>query len=110
MKDFFTELQSLGEPAKSKILIIATVIIMIVVIYFWLAYFNSIIAGVSAPSVADTGGAAQQGLAPTAQEDAGPWVIMMRAPAFLYDQFMNAAQGLANVLQAPRQYVVQPPR
>jgi len=106
MEDILTKLQSLDEPAKAKVLIIATAIIMIVVIYFWLAYFNSIVAGVSAPSVADN--AAGQGAASTSQEDVGPWTIVMRAPEFLYGQFMNAAGGLASILRAPRQYVVQP--
>jgi cytoskeletal protein RodZ len=47
---FLKELQSLDEPAKNRILIIATVVIMIVVLFVWIAYFNSIVI----PSAAQT--------------------------------------------------------
>ena len=52
-KTFLEELQSLEEPTKFKILIASTVVIMIVVVYFWLAYFNGIVSSVSQPTVAD---------------------------------------------------------
>jgi hypothetical protein len=51
---FLKELQSLDEPAKNRILIIATVVIMIVVLFVWVAYFNSIVI----PSAAQTDEAA----------------------------------------------------
>ena len=47
---FLKELQSLDAPAKNRVLIISTVVIMIVVLFVWLAYFNSIVI----PSAAQT--------------------------------------------------------
>jgi hypothetical protein len=38
-------LQNLDEGHKQKIMVVATIIIMIVVIWLWAAYFNSIVAG-----------------------------------------------------------------
>ena len=43
--NFLHRLQGLDEGHKQKIMIVASVVIMIVVVYFWLAYFNSIVVG-----------------------------------------------------------------
>ena len=40
---FLEELRSLEESTKKKVLYISAAVIMIVVIYFWLAYFNSLV-------------------------------------------------------------------
>jgi len=50
---FLHRLQGLDEGKKQKVMIAAAVVIMIVVIYLWLAYFNSVVVGQSV-------GAAQQ--------------------------------------------------
>jgi flagellar basal body-associated protein FliL len=39
------ELQSLSDGSKKRVLVIATVIIMIIIVGVWVAYFNSIIMG-----------------------------------------------------------------
>ena len=96
-KSFLEELQSLDDSAKAKVLVVSTVIIMIVVIYFWIGYFGSIIS--NAPqSVAGAEGAAAGG----AQAD---------QPGFL----QNVAGGMASMfrsfgraLGSPREYEVQP--
>jgi hypothetical protein len=43
-KSFFEELQSLSESTKQRILVVSTIVIMIVVVYVWLGYFNGIVA------------------------------------------------------------------
>jgi hypothetical protein len=43
--DFLHRLQGLDETKKQKIMVVATVIIMIVVIWLWAVYFNSIVVG-----------------------------------------------------------------
>jgi hypothetical protein len=121
MKDFFQKLQSLDEPVKQRILVAATIVIMVVVLYFWLMYFNGIVAGARPEDVADnaTAGdamtgqsAAQQGAAGavTGEEGMGPWQVVGRRIAFVYGGFMNMVRGLGNILQAPRQYIVRPPQ
>lgn len=53
-KSFLEEMQSLEEPAKRRILIVATIVVMIVVIYIWLGYFNSIVASGSQTATIST--------------------------------------------------------
>ena len=42
-KSFIDELRSLDEAAKQKIMIVATMAIMIVVVYVWFGYFNGLV-------------------------------------------------------------------
>ena len=51
IQDLLEKLQSLDEPTKRKVLIGSTVVIMIVVLFVWVAYFNSIVI----PSAAQMG-------------------------------------------------------
>jgi len=44
-KSFLDELQSLSEATKKKVVIIATAVLMIGVVYLWLGYFNGLVAG-----------------------------------------------------------------
>jgi len=97
-------LQALDEPTKHKVLVVATLVIMVVVIYFWLAYFNNLVAGISSPQVAQNG------------NDVGPAAgsgfsdAVKNASALVYGRFMDVAHALGNILQAPRQYIIQPPK
>jgi uncharacterized membrane protein YvbJ len=43
--NFLHRLQGLDDRHKQKIMIVAAIVIMVIVIYFWLAYFNSIVVG-----------------------------------------------------------------
>ncbi len=91
-------LQALGEPTKKKVLIIATGIAMVIVIYFWLAYFNNLLTSVTQPTVAQN---AVDQAAQTAEPAAG---------SSFFQGIMNLVHGLGNILQAPRQYIVEPPK
>ena|SRR5690348_3509077 len=103
-KGFLEELQSLSEPTKRKIMIVATVVIMAVVIYVWLAYFNNLLASVGQPTVAENTGAAS---VPSGSDFAQGTKSGM---AFIYDIFLKAVHGLAGIWEAPRQYNIQPPQ
>jgi hypothetical protein len=103
-KDFLEKLQSLDEPTKLKVLVVATGITMAVVLYFWLAYFNGLVASVSRPTIADNNVPVPTEPVPT-QNNAGPSGL-----AFVYGQFMSMLHGLGNILQAPRQYIIHPPQ
>lgn len=105
-KGFFEELQSLDEPTKRKVLVVATAVIMVAVIYFWLAYFNNIVASISQPSIAQntpTSSAAET--VPAQAAEPGPSMF-----ARIGDGFTYMIKGLGSILQAPRQYIVQPPK
>ena len=54
VKGFLEELQSLGNAAKKRVLIISTLVIMIIVFTIWLSYFNGIVASAGQPSISDT--------------------------------------------------------
>ncbi len=100
MKNFLNELQALPEPTKRKVLVAVTIVLMAVVIYFWLIYFNTLLAGVSQPApanpVAASGG------------DIGLWQRLQNGFVFIGSQFQKMAQGLSSILAAPRQYIVNP--
>lgn len=97
-KGWIERLQALDEPTKQKVLIIATVVMMAVVIYFWLAYFNTLVAGVAGQPAAAS--APQTGI----------WENINGGIAFFVSQFLRIAHGFADILKAPRQYLIQPPR
>lgn len=50
MRPFIEELQSLEEGAKGKVLIVATMVIMIFVVYAWFGFFNNMVAGTESNS------------------------------------------------------------
>lgn len=116
-KGFIEKLQSLDGPAKNKVLIVATAVVMVIVIYFWLAYFNNLIAGVSQPAPVAENLAAENAVPMQTQAQTsagggsvGTWDSFKSAAAFIYGEFMNVAHGLSDILQAPRQYIVNPPQ
>jgi hypothetical protein len=43
--NFLHRLQGLDDGTKQKIIMVATIIIMVIVISLWMAYFNSITVG-----------------------------------------------------------------
>jgi hypothetical protein len=97
-KDFLGRLQSLDEPTKKRVLIISTIVIMAIVIYFWLAYFNNLITGIAEQSQAPV---VPQVPASQAPEGPGMWQN-------IYDGIANVFRGFTDVLRAPRQYLIKP--
>ena len=101
--DFFEKLWALDEPTKTKILIGATAIAMVIVVGLWYAYFNSIVIGASGQTAATN---QQAGTAPApaaAKSSAGPGIWQT-----IGGIFTGIANGLRNVIQSPRQYNIQP--
>jgi len=93
-KGFLEYLQSLDEPTKKKVLVISTALIMIVVVYFWLAYFNNLIAGITQP---------QPVAAATADTTSGPSGL-----AYVGAEFMGAVKGFIGIFRGPHDYIIQP--
>lgn len=92
----FEKLQLLDESAKTKVLVVATAVAMIIVVALWYLYFNTIIIG----SANQTTVATDQ---PAAQPSAGPGIWQDLAGLF-----MGIVHGLGNMIKAPRQYNIQP--
>jgi hypothetical protein len=75
---------------------------MIIVIYAWLAYFNNMIAGFSQSQIAQTA---------EHQSDAVSfWQKIKNGTAIVYGGFMNELRILGDILKAPREYIIQPPK
>lgn len=53
---FFQKLQSADDRTKRRIMIVSTAVVLVVVIYVWLAYFNNLLASFNAPSGPPAGG------------------------------------------------------
>ncbi len=113
------KLQSLDEPTKRKVVVGASAVAMVIVVYFWVAYFNGLVAGFTqSPVVAETAPADATApvdvtaqTTPTMQPTAQPSDVQgPTGVAWIFGQFMNMLHGLGNILQAPRQYIVRPPQ
>jgi hypothetical protein len=99
--NFLKRLQSADESTKTRWLVVLTIIIMAGVIYVWLAYFNNLVASFSQPL-------------PLGQVQASPgitfWDAAKNSVANLYGIFTDKLRALGNILQAPREYIIKPPR
>jgi hypothetical protein len=103
---FLRMIQSLDEPTKQNVIVIATIIIMIIVIYFWLTYFNPIALSVATATPAIPG--AMDAREATHSPSAGS-SFFDRAKggvAYMYGEFLGGVRTLQNILQTPRQYII----
>ncbi len=110
-KSFLEELQSLDEATKTKILVVATAVAMIIVIYVWLAYFNNLIAGVAQEGAASSAVSSSAASSPAVSSGGvSIWQNMEGGIGTLYGKGVGFLHYLGNILQAPRQYIVKPPQ
>lgn len=115
-KGFLEKLQSLDERTKQWILIAATAVIMIVVVYVWLAYFNSILANVAsttsepAPALATPAAGAPGASGAASAGGTSVWQNIGNVFSAIYGSLAGAVRGLGSILQTPRQYIIHPPR
>jgi len=124
-KDFIETLQSLSEPMKRRVLVAASAVMMLVVVYVWVGYFNNIVMGNPAAQLADQNAVAEPAPA-TAQAPAAPAVAQPVAPqsplasapgfwselggglAWMYHGAVNDFKGAGSALQSPEQYDITP--
>ena len=92
-KTFLEELQALSEPTKFKVLVVATIMVMAVVLYLWLGYFNAIVAD-NQPQ----------------QNSAGPGFAqnVKAGMAAIVSDFANIPHWIAGLFQNPKQYTIHP--
>ena len=101
-KNFIEELQSQSESTKKKILVAATIVSMVVIVYLWLACFNNIMSNAS-PAVA------QQG-APSASmgDGGGAWSAFSGAVAGFWQAARDGVKSISGAVGSARQYNVNP--
>jgi hypothetical protein len=102
-KSFIEELRSLSEPTKRKVLFGAVVISMVLVIYFWLAYFNSIV-----PSVASVATVQPPDMASTSSEGSEISGLFADTAGLFWQSIEGGIRNAAGALKNPRQYNISP--
>jgi hypothetical protein len=83
-KSFLEELQALDESTKRKVVVVATIVIMIGVVYLWSGYFNGLVAANGAPANE-----------PAATSAGANWLS-------------GAMQGIGQWFKNPGQYTIHP--
>jgi len=98
-KSFLERLQSADESRKRRWMIAGTVIIGVIVVCIWLAYFNNLIAGFSAP--------------PQVAGEVGNltlWQAIKNGTAAPYNFFVDKIRAFGEILSSPREYIINPPQ
>jgi len=100
-KSFIEELRSLSEPAKRRVFWGAVAGSMIVVVYLWLACFNTIV-----PSAAPVSVVASQ--TPTADTGESIFGLFADAAGSFWQAVGSGAQGIVREMKNPKQYNIGP--
>lgn len=105
MANFLEKIQAADSQTKRRVLFISSCFVMVVVVYAWLAYFNSLVTGyaIPAPALDDTSVAA----APPPQSSSF-LNTMERGSAVIGEQFMRVFRIGFRILQGPREYTIKP--
>jgi hypothetical protein len=102
-ENFLEKIRALGEPVKRKIMIAATLGSMVLVVYLWLAYFNTIVpSAVSAPA---------SPVAQAASPDAGgPGITGLFADtaSSFWQAALNGMRNITDAIRNSKQYNVSP--
>jgi hypothetical protein len=101
-KSFIEELRSLSEPVKRKIFWGAAAVSMVVIVYLWLAYFNTIVPSAN-PMVQPTAPTSTQ-----ATEQIGVLGLFADTASSFWQTIGSGAQELVGVMKNSKQYNISP--
>lgn len=101
-KNFLEKLQTSDEAVKQRWLVGSAVVIMTIVVFLWLAYFNSfVIDRRGTPAIP----------APGPEANSAPFLGTMKNGAIvLYRGFLGKLWAFGKILEAPREYIIRPPQ
>ena len=111
---FLEELQALEEPTKTKVLVVSTAILMIIVIYFWIAYFNGIVSGGAQATISnqDQSTTTVSPLSPGSTEgvaspEPGFWSRVGNGGAVVGQAIGGGFQWIGQAFEKPREYIIK---
>jgi len=93
VEQFIKKLQTADEPRKRRWLVLSTAIVMVIVIFVWLRYFNSLV---------------QPDAAAISPSPVSFWGTMGHGVVAIYHAFTNSIRALGGMLVAPQTYIVKP--
>jgi len=102
-KGFIEKLRSLDEPAKRKVMFGAVAVSMVLVVYLWLVYFNTIVP--SATLV--TSPTSTEASAPNGSETNIFGLVADAANSF-WKSVVGGVEGIAGALKNSKQYNISP--
>ena len=115
--NFIQQLQQLDEAMKRRLLIGATVVVMVGVVFVWVGYLNSIVMN-NQSQLADQSAVAQPVAQPTAVAQAAPqnppanvpgfWSMLGLGVVSAYHGVVNGIAGAGSAFRSPRQYDITP--
>ncbi len=94
--DFIKKLQSADQSVKRRWLIGASALMLVLVIFFWLKYFNTLVQSPAAVS----NNPAEQGF--------GFWPAIKIGARVFYDGLTNTLGRWLKLLNSPKNYIIQP--
>ncbi len=100
--NFIKSVQEADESTKRRWIFIFSGVLMAVVVFVWLSYFNtfSSLGAQTASAGQGTGGQAQQG--------PSFWSTLSRGASVLYHGTLDRIAGLGAVLKSPQNYNIKP--
>lgn len=107
MKNYLEQVQGLNPEKKRQVLAGTTAVLMVVVLYVWLGYFNNILTTTSdQASLNDQAGTLTAQAA--ASSDPGFFDRMARGTTYIYGAVTNGLASFGAALNGPREYTIQP--
>lgn len=104
-KSILEKLRALDNPVKLKVMMIATILVMILVVFLWVAYFNAVIV----PSLAPVD-ITQTSTTVSEVPDSGSGIsdLFSSTMSSFWDVMKNAGRSFKEIVQNPKQYNVSP--
>lgn len=97
MFKFLEKLQNSDESSKRVWTVILSIVSMVVVVFVWFAYFNSLFSGFTEPQVAEVEG-----------DEFTFWSTMENGATVVYSGLAERLQDFAGALGSPKEYDIVP--